>query len=375
MDATSNNSVAPDDPSHQPGTMKAVVANSFGKAEDVLSVDAERPRPRVEPGSKKVLIRVKACALSPGDWRTLHGDADLVRHPPFPYVPAHDICGTVVELDPSDNTGIKFKVGDEVVATWSEIALGGLAEYALADASRTVLKPPRVSAAEGAAAANSAGHALRIVREKGRVQAGERVLVLGASGGVGTALVQLVKQAGASYIAATSTQEQLMRSLGADEILDYRSRDWWTVEEFKTNQFDVIFDLVEGAAGWERAKSSGVLKRGVAGGRFVAVTMMNPRQPFHTVGDMAGFMSGILWRWTWTRVASLCVPLNTPVLSGVDGETLTEVLAAVDAGRLKVVLDPRSPFPFTLEGVVAAFQLQDSMHAHGKVVIQVSDDK
>jgi len=351
--------------------MRAVLASAFGPAAAVLSLAPDHPRPQLDPGSGKMLLRVQACALSPGDWRTLHGDADLVRNPGFPFVPAFDVSGTVVEVDPRQARP-QFQVGDEVVATWSGIALGGLAEYALAEPALAAAKPQKLSAVEGAALANSAGHALRISREKGRIRAGDRVLVLGGSGGVGTALLQFIKAAGASFVAATSTQEGLLKSLGADMVIDYTRQNWWEVEEFRRDKLDVVFDLAEGAPAWRRAKSSGVLKTGMRGGRFVAVTMMNPRQPFHHVGHMLGFLSGILWRWSWTRLACAFVPIHVPVLSGVDAATLEAVLAEAEAGSLRVVLDPSTPFPFNLDGVVRAFQLMDSMHAHGKVVVDLS---
>ena len=126
-------------------------------------MSAEHPRPVVKRGSGKLLVRVLTMSLSPGDWRTLNGSASLVRHPKFPYVPCHDVCGAVVEVDP-ELAAPGFKVGDSVIGTWDMMASGGLAEYALVDPKLTVLKPEGVSAVDAAALANSAGHALEAVR-------------------------------------------------------------------------------------------------------------------------------------------------------------------------------------------------------------------
>lgn len=167
--------------------MKCAVATSFGTAEDVLEL-ATFPRP--ERGPRQLLLKVFACGLTPGDVRMLSGCADMFRTPPngFPYIPALDVCGQVVEADKDSD----FKEGDEVIATWDVMGIGGLAEYAVVDEAFAAVKPAGVSAVEAAAMVNSAVYALVGV-ERAEPKSSDRVLVLGGSGGLGTFLVQLLR--------------------------------------------------------------------------------------------------------------------------------------------------------------------------------------
>jgi len=355
--------------------MRAVLAKEFGKAADVLSLSSSHPRPVLAPGSGKLLVRVHASSLSPGDWRTLSGSADLVRKPGFPYIPCHDICGTVEEVD--STTAPKFKVGDCIVATWDMIALGGLAEYILVDPKLAAAKPPGMSVVEASALANSAGHAVQIAKDVA-VKEGERVLVLGGSGGVGTILLQLLRAAGPSFLAATSTQEALLKGLGVDQVIDYTKANWWEEEAFKAEPFDVIIDCAEGAPAWKHCREAKMIKPSHSGGRFVAVTMSDPCNEFHSWLDMVGFMGGMMGRSLGSRLAP-SQPRHITHLSTITTDLLESVLAMADSGKLKVLLDEDSPFPFTEEGVKAAFTIQEDTHrpgkrhAHGKLVVLVND--
>lgn len=251
--------------------MRAITASKWGSS-GVLKMDDERLVPMALAGMKdsgkgKLLLRVRACSLSPSDYRMLTGDASLIKKPKdgFPYVPGGDVCGVVLEV----GKGVDgFKKGDEVVATWDIFGVGGLAEYAVVDSRFAALKPPAISAAVGAAAANSATHAMKAV-ELARVSEGDRVLVLGGSGGVGSCVVQLAKAAGAAFVAATTTAGPLVASLGADRVIDYTQEDWAKLPEFEEAPFDVIIDCAVGLAAWQAAQRSSVLPRG----RFVAVVL------------------------------------------------------------------------------------------------------
>lgn len=164
-----------------------------------------------------------------------------------------------------------LQVGDTVVSQFDQ-NWGGLAELALAKSSNCARNPPaRLSPAEAAATASSGASAVVISKH---VKHGDRVLVIGGSGGVGTFLVQLARAKGASFVAAVSTQTELMRELGADKAIDYREEDVWASAEFqaKGGQFDVVFDLVE--KGWDRVvspegRARPIVKTGWQGGRFV----------------------------------------------------------------------------------------------------------
>lgn len=164
-----------------------------------------------------------------------------------------------------------LQVGDRVVSQF-DCNWGGLAEYALVKTSHCAKNPPTsLSSAEVAATASSGAAAVILSRY---IKRGDRVLVIGGSGGVGSFLVQLARTKGASFVAAVSTQTELMLELGVDKAIDYREEDVWVSDEFRsdTGRFDVVFDLVE--KGWDRVTSKEgrarpIVKTGWEGGRFV----------------------------------------------------------------------------------------------------------
>ena len=200
-------------------TMRAVVQDGYGSA-DVLHV-ARLPRPAI--GEDEVLVRVHAAGLDRGTWHLMAGypyAARLalgLRRPRQPVV-GRDVAGTVVSVG-AGVTG--FAVGDEVFG----MARGSFAEYAAVSVARLAHKPAGLSFEQAAVVPISGGTALQAVHEAGRVQAGQQVLVHGASGGVGGYAVQIAKAAGATVTGvASGAKLDLVRSLGADRVLDY-SRD------------------------------------------------------------------------------------------------------------------------------------------------------
>lgn len=189
--------------------------------------------------------------------------------------------------------------GDRVVSQFDR-NWGGLAEYALAKSSHCARNPPAgLSSAEAAATSSSGAGAVVISRY---VKRGDRVLVIGGSGGVGTFLVQLARIRGASFVAAVSTQTELMLELGVDKAIDYREEDVWEMDEFRSEagRFDVVFDLVE--KGWDRVTSKEgradpIVKTGRQGGRFVT-TVRGCR--FHRAND-----ERLLWVFSEFNVYAL----------------------------------------------------------------------
>jgi len=282
------------------------------------------------------------------------------------------MCGTVVAVHDDDaGPGAAFAVGDTVVATWEISGGGGLADYCLVDAVRAAVKPPSLSNVDGAALANSAGHALLAVRAA-RVAAGDRVLVLGGGGGVGTALVQLARDAGAGHVAATAADAKRLAGLGVDDPIPYGERDWWAVPP-GTPPYDVVFDCAVGDDAWRRvAASPAVLKAARDGGRFVAIHHA-VRIVCHGWGDVLRFLAPLVGRAAGSFFRR-SAPRYRVFLGTITGGVLREVLAAAAAGKLRAVIDPAGPFPMTTEGVRAAFNLHASRHAQGKVVIRVAEE-
>eukprot|EP00448_Togula_jolla_P021073 CAMPEP_0170570920 /NCGR_PEP_ID=MMETSP0224-20130122/1381_1 /TAXON_ID=285029 /ORGANISM="Togula jolla, Strain CCCM 725" /LENGTH=342 /DNA_ID=CAMNT_0010893257 /DNA_START=68 /DNA_END=1096 /DNA_ORIENTATION=- len=338
-----------------------------GEFDDVLGMSSAYPRPALQRG--EILVRIQACSLSPADVYFVRGDVDAILRPTsLPCVPGKDVCGVVEALAPDVEVKGRFKVGDRVAGGKEAIATDGLAEYAAVEAKTAVHVPESMSAAAAASLRTSPMTAYKAVKAAG-VKHGDRVLVLGGSGGVGSCLVQLAKHAGASFVATTSTNADLLRSLGADDVIDYRSKNWWEVPEYIAEPFDFVFDTV----GLDMKRNAGhVLKSGWRGGKFLALVLMNAERPqLHSIGSvMAMFVPAVarqLATFFWRAVPRFIIIVDMGA-SNKEREALVEL---VSSGQLNIVLDPASPMPFTEEGVKSAFKLVASRHARGKVVVEM----
>jgi NADPH:quinone reductase-like Zn-dependent oxidoreductase len=368
--------------------MKAVQAHrfvtDFGSAESLansLTMATNVPRP-IPKKKGQILVRVLACSISPGDAIMVHGNL-IFLHQPFPFVPGMDICGVVVEEQQDDDKQKKkknspnnagpslFRPGDIVVASNGIAAVGGLAEYMAVDVQEAVHKPAVVGILE-AAASSSAITARNAVLD--HVKIGDRVLILGGSGGVGSAAVQLAKHiVGASYVATTSTQEALCVQLGADRVIDYRTDDWWDMKHCDDDndqklKFDVIIDCVGGPDHYGRAPL--VLKPAKAGGTFVAVTGDDPLPDCRTWWRAIQFFFHLPWRPLYAWWHGRTLPKYVLIMPYDIPQGRAQVLQWIAEGRLSIPLDG-DPFPFTDDGVRAAFRKIGTGHAHGKVVIAV----
>ena len=215
--------------------MKAIVQDAYGAAEVLKCEEVERP----VPGPGEVLIRVRAAGMDRGVWHLMAGRPYLVRvmgfglRRPRQRIAGMDVAG-VVEAVAAGVT--RFRAGDEV---FGEIE-GAYAEYACAPEGELVRKPANLSFAQAAVLAVSGRTALQAVRDEGRVAAGQRVLVIGASGGVGSFAVQIAKAVGAEVTGVCSTSKvELVRSLGADHVIDYTRE----ALDAGGKRYDVILDM------------------------------------------------------------------------------------------------------------------------------------
>jgi NADPH:quinone reductase-like Zn-dependent oxidoreductase len=201
--------------------MRAIVQDRYGSADMLRLARISRP----EPGNGQVLLRVHAAGLDRGTWHLMTGRPYLMRlvcglRGPKRRIPGRDVAGTVVALGAGANG---FAVGDEVYG----IGVGAFAEYTVARADRLARKPANATFVQAAAVPVSALIALRALRDVGGVQAGQRVLITGASGGVGSYAVQLAAAFGAEVTGVASTAKlDLVRSLGATHVLDYTRQDF-----------------------------------------------------------------------------------------------------------------------------------------------------
>jgi NADPH:quinone reductase-like Zn-dependent oxidoreductase len=219
-------------------TMKAIVQDAYGSA-DVMHL-REIKRPRVGEGD--VLVRVRAAALNAGDYFTMRGVPTTVRlvvglgRPRQDFVPGCDLAGRVAAVG---KNVMRLQKGDEVFGSCS----GTCAEYACAKEDKFVPKPVNLTFEQAAAVPTAAATALRGLRDAGKLQAGQMVLINGASGGVGTFAVQIAKWLGAEVTGVCSTgNTALVRSLGADHVIDYTKEDF----TLSGQRYDLILDNVGG---------------------------------------------------------------------------------------------------------------------------------
>ncbi|RPJ81516.1 MAG: NAD(P)-dependent alcohol dehydrogenase, partial [Acidobacteria bacterium] len=202
--------------------MRAIVCRQYGPPEVALrSEDVEKPT----PGDNEVLIRVRAAAVNPLDWHLMKGSpygfrllTGLTR--PSEMHPGRDVAGQVEAVG---RNVADFAPGDEVFG----VGRGAFAEYACARPAKLALKPATVTFAQAASAPIAGITALQALRDKGQIQAGQRVLINGAAGGVGMFAVQLAKSMGAEVTGVCSTGNvDMVRRLGADRVIDYTKEDF-----------------------------------------------------------------------------------------------------------------------------------------------------
>jgi NADPH:quinone reductase-like Zn-dependent oxidoreductase len=327
-------------------SMPAVVHDRYGAPEEVLkSRRIDRPRIRRD----EVLVRVHAAGLHVGDCFGVRGSpwplrmVSGLRRPRYG-VPGFDIAGQVEAVG---SKVTRFQPGDQVLGVCSWPRAGACAEYAVAGEDKLVSKPVGLTFEEAAAIPTSALAALHGLRDAGALKPGQRLLINGASGGVGTFAVQIAKALGADVTGVCSTANVAMvRSLGADHVFDYTKADFTTAR----SRYDLILDNIENRSLSDvrhalTPRGTLVLNSGTgAGGMQLMVRLIRPLV-------VSPFVRHRLRRY-----------LSNPNRADL------EVLAAfVEDGKLRPIID--STFPLTQ--TVAAFRRIESGHARGKVVIAV----
>ena len=323
--------------------MRAIVYKSYGPSDVLQLKDVEKPTPK----DNEVLVRVYAASVNAADWRMMRADPFLVRlyagflKPTKFQTLGADIAGRVVAVGKSVR---QFHPGDEVFGDVFASGFGGFAEYKCANESELVMKPANISFEEAAAVPLAALTALQGLRDKGQIQPGQRVLINGASGGVGTFAVQLAKYFGAEVTAVCSTGKvELARSLGADHVIDYTREDFTRSGQryeliFAANGNRSIFDYRRVLT----SKGAYVMAGGNTGQLF-QVLLLGP----------------LISLFGKQRMGSLT---STP--NQKDLQFMKELL---ESGKIKPVIDRRYP----LSEVPEAIRYVEEGHAKGKVVIVV----
>ena len=370
---------------HVPQVMRAAQCTGYSEnINAILSVHDGIATPRLgldaPPAGFRnaMLVRVLSVALAPGDCRVMSGMTREFQGPSsFPYTPGGDVCGVVVN---AGGGGSKFDVGDRIAARFVNRPMGMLGEYALVCGDVCDRVPEAISA-DGAAALVSSGTVGVLIGD--RIRGGDRVLIFGAGGGVGSHLCQVARLRGASYVVGVGLDpERLMeKPLCCDRAIDYTKTDPFDVEEWKDDPFDVVVDLSGGV--WpalinRMPTRQSIVKPASRNGRYLTTTPDSPIFEIHSVwGLMKTFLLPALWRAFYTRCGIYRSSL--PTYSYVDGlpgtsDVVTRTFGLATEGKLVPSIDPSGPFPFTAEGVRRAFHLQKSRHAKGKVLIKVSSE-
>jgi NADPH:quinone reductase-like Zn-dependent oxidoreductase len=344
--------------------MKCALVTQYGNPEQVVIFKQDHAKP--SPKKSEMLVRVLACSLAASDRLMLSGSVKAIVKPrAFPYVPGCQICG-VVESAPD---GSPFKAGERIIASNDSILEGGMAEFCTVHPKRATPAPATVSPAQAAVLSESPVTAIEALRVA-QLKLTDRVLIIGASGGVGSSLIQLVKNAGAAFIAATTSSPDFVRALGADRVIDYRSEKWAEISEFKSTPFDVVFDCFGDPSAWPAACSSGAVKSGGAGGRFVAVSFDSEPQA-NSVFQALKTMYPVMTRALFTTHIMRSRPKYLMVFSFMSPAKMAKVVELVDSKKLKPILEKSCPLPFTEDGVKKALSLIASGHAKGKVVVSM----
>ncbi len=325
--------------------MKAIYATEYGSP-DVLSLQ-EVPTP--SPEADEVLIKVHAASVNAGDWHLMRGEPKIMRmmfgiRKPKVNVLGTDVAGTI-EAVGSEVTD--FTKGDAVYGDASGSGFGTFAEYVCVKQKTVALKPESMSFDEAATVPSASVTALQAVRDKGKVQPGQKVLVNGASGGVGSFAIQIAKALGAEVTGVCSTRNvEMVRSLGADHVIDY------TQEDFAENGplYDVLID--------------------VAAYRSVSTHMraLKPDGIYVMVGGSGGAILQTFALAPWKAVTG--GPKPAPYLVSPNREDLEYMRGLIESGQVAPVIDRSYPLAETPEAV----RYVETLRARGKVVIHVASN-
>ncbi len=325
------------------GMMQAIVQDSYGTADVFRHERTHRP----EIADDEVLVRVHAAGLDRGTWHLMAGKPYLIRVMGFGFrrpknrVPGLDVAGTVVAIG---SAVTRFSVGDEVYG----IARGSFAEYAAAPEKKLAIKPANLSFEQAAVVPVSASTALQAL-DAGRIQTGQKVLVLGASGGVGTFAVQLAKAFGTEVTGTGSTAKlDLVRALGADHVIDHTRDDFADGAQ----RFDLILDI-----GGNPTLSR--LRRALTStGTAVIVG-----------GEQGGVVTGGFGRSLRAPLVSPFVRQRLAMLVSIeDGRFLERLTPLIEAGRVTPSIDRTYP----LDQVADAMRHLEAGRVRGKVSVTIS---
>ncbi|MDQ3250237.1 MAG: NAD(P)-dependent alcohol dehydrogenase, partial [Chloroflexota bacterium] len=319
--------------------MQAIVYTKYGSPDVLQLKEVAKPTPK----DNQVLIKIYAASANPLDWHLMRAEPFLARLENGLLKPKNTKLGADVagRVEAVGRNGTQFQAGDEVFGAISINELGGFAEYVCAPEALLALKPAKMTFEQAAAVPIAAFTALQGLRDKGQIQSGQKVLINGASGGVGTFAVQIAKSFGTEVTGVCSTRNlDMVRSIGADHVIDY------TQENF--TQKSQRYDLIIAANGYHPISH---YKRALTPTGIYVMSGGSTRQMFEAL---------LLGAWMSRGGSQKMVN----VMSSADKSDLAFVKTLIEAGKVKPVIDRCYP----LSEAADAFRYLEKGHAQGKVV-------
>ena len=323
--------------------MKAIVQSEYGSADVLRLEDVERPILQDDA----VLVRVYASSVNAGDWHLMRGVPFLIRlmfgglRKPKVKTLGSDIAGRVEAVG---KAVMQFQPGDEVFGDVSDCGFGAFAEYVAVPEAALVLKPATITFEQAATVPAAAVAALQGLRDCGQIQAGQKVLISGASGGVGSFAVQIAKALGAEVTGICSTKKvDMVRSLGADHIIDYTQTDVTQTEQ----QYDLILD----AAAYRSV--------------FDYQSILSPEGTYVLVGGSAAGFFQVMFFSHWIS-KMIRRKVNVLAMTPKQNDLMT-IKALIEAGKIAPAVDRC----YALSEVPAAIRYLEQRQVQGKVAISV----
>jgi NADPH:quinone reductase-like Zn-dependent oxidoreductase len=321
--------------------MKAVVYTEYGPPDVLQLREVEKPAPKED----EALVRVHAASLNYPDWANVRGKPFLARLMSGALIkPKHTILGADIagRVEAVGRNAKQFQPGDEVFGDISECGFGGFAEYVSVPESALALKPANATFEEAAAVPMAAVVALQALRDPGRLQPGQKVLIVGASGGNGTFAVQIAKSFGAKVTGVCSTRNvDMVRSIGADHVIDYTRED--------LIQNGQRYDLILATAGYRSI--------------FEYKRVLSPKGIYVSTGGAMAQTFQALLLGPWISMAG--TQKMSAMLARPNQKDLVFVKELLEAGKVVPVIDRRYP----LSEVADALRYYGKGHARGKIII------
>jgi NADPH:quinone reductase-like Zn-dependent oxidoreductase len=334
--------------------MRAYVLHRYGSAEGSQLDDVPSP----VPGATEILVRVRAAGLNPVDFKFRQGKLKVISRPKLPFVLGNEISGEVIA---TGSAVTRFRPGDRIFARLAKYGGGGFAEQVCVDEAYAAHMPKNIDFATAAAVPLAGLTALQALRDELGVGPGQNVFISAGAGGVGTFAIQIAKWLGARVVTTASKRgEALVRSLGADEVIDYTTQD---IAQ-QGRRFDAGFDLIGGET---LEKALGIMKPGA---KVVSVAGIPEPQTAYKDLERGWALAALFWIASF-KVRAQARKMNVSyrfLFMHPSGAELAELGQLIEQEKLKVIVDRKFPF----EQIADAMAYVESAKAKGKVVVEMN---